>query len=164
MHVGTLVDYGEAHWYEQCRDEVGHKGVGGHLFEIATKLLRNHWCCRCAWTDDACEHSFGSYERSPRKPQRYYGERQHHYGEHLHCRHPPMPWYGTHTLKVDLAERDEENAEHKHWQQSIEHGVGSQGKGIELWRQGKNEIYDNARSYCHGQSPILYKLNYVHNV
>ena len=55
MHLAFAVEEREADRYHQCRYEVGEEGVGGHLFEVASELLRYDRSSRCTRTDDARE-------------------------------------------------------------------------------------------------------------
>ena len=41
MHRASAVEEREADGYHERRDEVGEEGVGGHLLEVATELLRD---------------------------------------------------------------------------------------------------------------------------
>ena len=157
-HVGGLVYQWEAHRHKQCRDEIGEEREGGHLFKVASYLLRHHGSSRGARRDDAGEHGFGEHQRKPGEMQPHNECHDKRDGEHLEHAHPQMPPHGAQLAVVHLAERDEEHAEHEYGQHGIEEWRHSRPCRIECGYECEHKVGGNACEDAHGQSPVLDKL------
>ena len=62
-----------------------------------------------------------------------------------------MPRYRSHTVEVHLAERHEEDEEHKQWNNPIEKWRKESGSAIECRRQGKEQVNRDTCSHADGQ-------------
>ena len=71
-----------------------------------------------------------------------------------------MPRYRSHTVEVHLAERHEEDEEHKQGNYLVEKRRKESGGTIECRRQGKEQINCDTCSHADRQRPVFQKPYY----
>lgn len=158
--LGGLRKHGEAQWNEQGGNEVGDEGIGGHLFQTASKLGRYYGGRGGTWRDDYNEDGFEHHQGGAAnvEAEDYAQKRGHEH--YLLETDPQMPSYRAELLEIHFAKCDVEDEEHEVGQNvAVEWGV-SAADGFQKGNKVEQQIDTCARDHGHGKRPVPDKSNH----